>query len=355
MPKVRREFFRLTLKYIISLKFSLIFYMIVDDVTIKVKAGDGGDGSVAFNTTKMSLGPTGAKGGKGGSVYIEGVSDLTALNKFRFRKVVKAEKGERGRTQFHDGSDGEDLILTVPVGTVAYNLTRGKSFEITKIGQKELIASGGKGGRGNFSFRASTNTTPKEFEYGGIGEYFDFRFELKMIADVGFIGLPNVGKSSLLNEVTRAQSKVANYPFTTLEPNLGVYYDLILADIPGIIEGASEGKGLGIKFLRHVERTKTLFHFVSAESADPVSDYKTVRNELGEYNKELLEKPEYLFISKKDAVSEDVVDEAVKKLKKLNKTAIPISILDTDSIELVKKIQRPHLPKNRRKTNKLKL
>lgn len=312
--------------------------MIVDDVTISIKAGDGGNGSVAFNTTKMALGPTGAKGGKGGSVYIEGVSDLSALNKFRFRKVVKAEKGEHGRTQFHDGSDGEDLILTVPVGTIAYNLTNGKSFEITKIGQKELVASGGKGGRGNFSFRASTNTTPKEFEYGQQGELFDFRFELKMIADVGFVGLPNVGKSSLLNEVTRAKSKVANYPFTTLEPNLGVYYDLILADIPGIIEGAAQGKGLGIKFLRHIERTKTIFHFVAADSADPVQDYKTVRNELGEYNKELLEKPEYVFVSKKDTVSEDVFEKATNKLKKLNKTAIAISILDPDSMELVKKI-----------------
>lgn len=312
--------------------------MIIDDVTISVKAGDGGNGSVAFNKIKMALGPAGAKGGKGGSVYIEGVSDLTALNKFRFRKVVVAEKGEHGRSQFHDGSDGEDLLLTVPVGTIAYNLTNGKSFEITKIGQRELLASGGRGGRGNFSFRAPTNTTPREFEYGQPGESFNIRFELKMIADVGLVGLPNVGKSSLLNEVTQAKSKVANYPFTTLEPNLGVYYDLILADIPGIIEGAAQGKGLGIKFLRHIERTKTIFHFVAADSADPVQDYKTVRNELGEYSKELLEKPEYLFVSKKDTVSEDVAEKAVKKLKKLNKTAMAISVLDPDSMEFVKKI-----------------
>lgn len=312
--------------------------MIVDDITIKVKAGDGGKGIVAFNKTKMSLGPAGGKGGKGGSVYIEGVSDLTALNKFRFRKEVKAEKGQDGRSQLHDGGSGEDLTLTVPVGTIAHNLTTGKSVEITKIGQKIPVASGGKGGKGNFNFRSSTNTSPQEFECGDPGESFEIRFELKMIADVGFVGLPNVGKSSLLNEVTKAKSKVANYPFTTLEPNLGVYYDLILADIPGLIEGASKGKGLGIKFLRHIERTKVIFHFVAADSADPVSDYKTVRGELGAYNKLLLEKPEYIFISKKDAVPEDIIGEAAEKLQKFNKNITPISIIDLDSIELVKRI-----------------
>jgi len=196
----------------------------------------------------------------------------------------------------------------------------------------------GCGGRGNFHFRSATNTTPKEFEYGRPGESLEIRFELKLIADVGFVGIPNVGKSSLLNELTNAKSKVANYPFTTLEPNLGVYYDLILADIPGLIEGASKGKGLGIKFLRHIERTKTLFHFVAADSVNPVVDYKTVRGELEAYNKLLLEKPEYVLVSKKDIVSPDVAREVVKKLKKLNKNATSISIFDWDSLGLVKKI-----------------
>ena len=312
--------------------------MLIDDVKIRVIAGWGGKGAVAFNKNLMSLGPVGGSGGKGGSICVEGISDLSALNKLRFKKEVKAENGQDGRSQFRDGNDADDLVLSVPVGTVAHNLKTGEDIEVTKIGQRAVIVRGGRGGRGNFHFRSAINTTPKEFEYGEPGESFDVRFELKLIADVGFVGLPNVGKSSLLNELTNAKSKVANYPFTTLEPNLGAYYDLILADIPGIIEDASKGKGLGIKFLRHIERTKILFHFVAADSVDPVADYKTVQSELGAYNKLLLEKPEYLFISKKDVVLPDVVAEMTEKLKELNKNATPISIFDWDSIEIVRRI-----------------
>ncbi|MDD5032684.1 MAG: GTPase ObgE [Candidatus Pacebacteria bacterium] len=312
--------------------------MLIDDVTIKVRAGNGGKGAVSFNKNVMSFGPAGGSGGRGGSVFAEGVSDLSALNQFRFKKEINAKNGEDGHSQFRDGADSDELILFVPTGTVIHNLSTGKDIEITKIGQREAIARAGRGGKGNFHFRSSTNTTPKEFQYGTPGEAFKIRFELKLIADVGFIGLPNVGKSSLLNELTNAKSKVANYPFTTLEPNLGTYFDLILADIPGLIEGASGGKGLGIKFLRHVERTNTLFHFIAADSADPVSDYKTVRHELGAYNKPLLEKPEYVFISKKDAVSPTIVNETIKKIKKLNKKITAISIFELDSIEFVKKI-----------------
>jgi len=312
--------------------------MLIDDLKIRVIAGGGGKGSVSFDKNLMSRGPVGGKGGKGGSIYVEGISDLSALNKFRFKKEVKAENGQDGRSKFRDGRNGNDLVLLIPVGTLIHNLETGEDIDITKIGQQVLIARGGHGGRGNFHFRSSTNTTPKEFEYGKPGESFEFRFELKLTADVGFVGLPNVGKTSLLNELTSAKSKVANYPFTTLEPNLGTYYDLIIADIPGLIEGASKGKGLGIKFLRHIERTKILFHFVAADSVDPVLDYKTVRKELGAYNKLLLEKPEYLFISKKDAVLPGVIIEMANKFKELNKNTIPISIFDWDSIELVKKI-----------------
>jgi len=312
--------------------------MLIDDVKIRVIAGSGGKGTVAFNKNLMSLGPAGGNGGKGGSVYVEGISDLSALNKFRFKKEFKAENREDGRSQFRDGRDAEDLILMVPVGTVVHNLKTGQDFEVTKIGERALVVQSGQGGRGNFHFRSSTNTSPKNFEYGEPGGSSEVHLELKLIADVGFIGLPNVGKSSLLNELTNAKSKVANYQFTTLEPNLGVYFDLILADIPGLIEGASKGKGLGIKFLRHVERTKILFHFVAADSADPVSDYKTVRSELESYNKMLLEKSEYLFISKKDLVSSDIIAEMAEKLKKLNKNVTPISIFDGESIGLVKKI-----------------
>jgi len=312
--------------------------MLIDDVKIRVIAGSGGKGMVAFNKNLMSLGPVGGSGGKGGSVYVEGISDLNAFNKFRFKKEFKAKNGEDGRSQFRDGHNAEDLVLTVPVGTVARNLKTGQDFEITKIGERTLVVQGGRGGKGNFHFRSSTNTSPKNFEYGKLGESSEIHLELKLIADVGLIGLPNVGKTTLINELTNAKSKVANYQFTTLEPNLGVYFDLILADIPGLIEGASLGKGLGIKFLKHAERVKILFHFVAADSVNPVLDYKTVRNELGAYNKMLLEKPEYLFISKKDLVSSDTLAEIMKKIRELNKNITPISIFDLESIEFVKKI-----------------
>ena len=304
----------------------------------------------------MSLGPVGGSGGRGGSVYVEGTSDLSALNNFQHKKLFEAEDGLYGRDQFRDGYDGKDLVLKVPTGTVIYNLTTGEDREITQIGELLLLARGGLGGKGNFHFRSSTNTSPKEFQPGLPGQDFEYRFELKLIADIGFIGFPNVGKSSLLNELTKAQSKVAHYPFTTLEPNLGVYYELILADIPGLIEGSSTGKGLGTKFLRHIERTKILFHFVSAESDDPIKDYKAIRKELGLFNKTLLKKPEYLFLSKSDMVSPAEIKKKISALKKVypvrDKTpsasvlsssrtsngAIAISILDDKSIESVKKI-----------------
>ncbi len=312
--------------------------MIVDEVKITVQAGHGGKGMVTFSKVKWALGPTGGNGGIGGNVYIEGVSDLGALRKFRFKKDYKAQDGENGKSGLHDGSNAEDFTLNVPVGTVCHNISLGRDIEITKVGQRELIAKGGKGGKGNWFFRSATNTSPIQAQPGLEGEYFEIFLELKMIADVGFIGLPNAGKSSMLNELTKANSKVANYAFTTLEPNLGTYYDLILADIPGLIEGASAGKGLGIKFLRHVERTKVLFHFVSAESEDPIKDYKTVRAELEAYNPALLEKTEYIFLSKSDEIEKKEITKIKAKFKKLKKTIIPISIIDPDSITAIKKI-----------------
>jgi len=312
--------------------------MLIDDITIRVKAGNGGDGAVAFNKNLMSLGPAGADGGKGGSVYFEGVSDLGALSQFRNKKEIVSEDGKNGKGQFSDGPDGEDVIFRVPVGTVVHNLNTKEDREIIKIGERILIAQGGKGGRGNFQFRSSTNTSPRQFTRGKPGEQFNVRLELKLIADVGFVGYPNAGKSSLLNELTNANSKVANYPFTTLEPNLGVYYELILADIPGIIEGASVGKGLGIKFLKHIERTKIIFHLVSTESSDVVKDYKIIKKELANYSKELAERPEYLFLSKSDMVEPAELKKKLALLKKLNKNAVAISIHDMDSLEKVKKI-----------------
>ena len=315
-----------------------LIHMIVDDITIRIQAGNGGDGAVAFNKNLLQLGPVGGNGGSGGSVYAQAVPELETLNQFRFKKVIEAGNGEKGKHQNKDGFDGADVTLLIPVGTVIHNLTTKEDQEMTAIGQTLLIAKGGNGGRGNFRFRSSTNQSPKQFEHGAKGQAFDIRFELKLIADVGLIGLPNAGKSNLLNELTHAKSKVADYPFTTLEPNLGAYYELVIADIPGLIEGASEGKGLGIKFLRHIERTKTLFHLVNANAQDPAHDYQTVRLELEKYNPLLLEKPEYVFLSRCDDVSESEAQEKLAELKKLNKNAALLSVLKPETVDAVKTI-----------------
>ncbi|MEK7464180.1 MAG: GTPase ObgE [Patescibacteria group bacterium] len=312
--------------------------MLIDDVKIRIKAGNGGKGAVAFNHNMMSLGPTGGTGGNGASVFAMGVSDLSALNQFKYKKIVQGEDGHDGRKQFMDGNDGENLTFKVPVGTVITNLESKAKTEITKIGERVLLGRGGRGGKGNFHFRSSKNTSPKEFQPGLPGDDLEFQLELKLIADIGFVGLPNVGKSSLLNELTNAKSKVANYSFTTLEPNLGVYYELILADIPGLIENSSSGKGLGIKFLRHIERTRILFHFISAESLHSQKDYEVIRRELGTFNKDLLKKTEYLFLTKSDILREEACKEKLKILKKINPKAIAISVYDLDSIKKVQKI-----------------
>lgn len=312
--------------------------MLIDDVTVRISGGKGGDGIVGFSKTRLTLGPTGGNGGPGGDVYLEGVNDISALQQFKFTKEFKGEDGGQGTTRLNDGPRGKDLILKIPVGTVVTNLTTGESHEITKAGEQLMVAHGGYRGRGNFHFRASTNTSPQEFEVGKDGESFEFRLELKMIADVGLVGLPNAGKSSLLNTLTGAHSKIGNYAFTTLEPHLGAYYGLILADVPGLIEGASEGKGLGDKFLRHIERTREIFHLVSAESDDVVRDYKIIRDELKKYSPELAEKKEQLILSKADMLSDEEIVTKLTQLKKLNKNTIALSVIDDESLQQVKKI-----------------
>ena len=312
--------------------------MLIDDVTISVAAGHGGKGAVAFNKNMKSLGPVGGSGGKGGSIYLEGTADLGALRRFRYTKHVEAEDGKDGRGQFVDGRDGADVTERVPVGTVVTNLTTGAIHEIVKIGERLRVVTGGKGGKGNFHFRSSTNTTPLQAQVGIEGETTTLRLELKLIADVGLVGLPNVGKSAFLNAVTRATAKVANYAFTTLEPNLGAYDTLILADIPGLIEGASYGKGLGIKFLRHIERTRTLFHFVAADSLDPVRDYRTVRAELAAHHADLTTKPEYVFLSRADNVDAATLAAHTAALKRKNPNVHALSIIDDTLLHEARKL-----------------
>lgn len=310
--------------------------MLIDEVKIKISAGKGGDGIVAFDRSKFSQGPSGGRGGDGGNVYLEGVSNLNALSQFRFTKDFAAKDGERGKNRRLDGARGADLVLKIPTGTVAHNLGTGKDGEVIKVGERILLARGGKGGRGNWYFRSSVNVTPKERETGTLGENFDIVLELRLIADVGLIGLPNAGKSSLINLLTRAGSKVAPYAFTTLEPVLGAFYDIVIADIPGLIEGAAAGKGLGVKFLRHIKRTKVLFHCVSSESKNLDGDYKTIRKELEKYDASLTKKQEYVLLTKIDLFSEKDIKSKIKELKKINSNVCAVSIYNEKSIEKIK-------------------
>ncbi len=311
--------------------------MLIDDVTIKVKAGRGGDGLSAFSKVVLENGPTGGDGGRGGNVVAEGVADLGALRQFRHKKKVKAGDGQPGGQNKREGARGKDVVIKVPVGTVIYNLTKNTQQEITKIGSQIVIAKGGNGGFGNYHYRSSQNTSPTRANEGAPGEEFDIRLELKLIADIGLIGYPNVGKSTFLNTFTSAKSKVANYQFTTLEPHLGVYYGLILADIPGLIEGASQGKGLGHKFLQHIERTKMLFHFIASDSIDPINDYLIIRKELEAFNSKMLDKKEWIILSRIDEVEQKELKAIKKKLKRYNKNIKTLSVLDDKSIKEMKK------------------
>jgi GTPase len=312
--------------------------MITDEVKIVVRGGKGGDGVVAFDKIKMSLGPTGGKGGDGGSVFLESVTDLTALNKYKQKKEYYSGPGRNGKADRSTGHNGRDLTLTLPVGSVIKNLKTGKEFEFTKAGETILVAKGGMGGRGNYLFRSAKNTSPEEYELGKPGEEFDLFIELRLIADVGLIGLPNAGKSSLLNEITNANVKVANYAFTTLEPNLGVLGDIVIADIPGLIEGASLGKGLGIKFLKHIRRTRVLVHCLSLESDDLMRDYITVRKELKDYSEELEKKKEIILLTKSDLASKEKISKSEKLMRKVTHDVYPISIHDWESLQKILKI-----------------
>ncbi len=309
--------------------------MLVDEAQIKVKAGDGGNGAVSFHREKFvpKGGPDGGDGGDGGSVYFFGVEDITALNHFRHQKGFAAKDGEPGGKNRKTGVSGSDLRLALPVGTVIKDEKTKEVWEINQVGEELLIAKGGKGGRGNWHFKSATHQTPLEFEERGTGQERALFLELRLIADIGFIGFPSVGKSSLLNELTAASVKTAEYPFTTLEPNLGAMDGLILADLPGLIAGASTGKGLGIKFLKHIQRTKALAHVISAESETPFYDYEAVRKELREFDPSLLEKPEIILINKSDLVSPGKIKKIKTELKPTKREILVTSIHDYESIQ----------------------
>ncbi|HQU07436.1 MAG: hypothetical protein B7X04_00645 [Parcubacteria group bacterium 21-54-25] len=289
----------------------------IDSVTIHATAGKGGNGLVRWLHEKGRPrgGPGGGDGGRGGDVVLVGVRDLAALATYRYTKKFAAENGQSGDGNRRHGAAGAPVLLRVPVGTIAHVPALGRKVEVIHEDTPYVLLTGGAGGFGNAHFKSATHQNPFEATPGQFGEAGSVDFELKLIADAGLIGLPNAGKSSLLNALTRAKSKIGAYPFTTLEPNLGALYGNILADIPGLIEGASGGKGLGTRFLKHIERTTLLVHLVSAEHDDPVAAYQEVRKELAGFGRGLTEKTELVVVSKTDVCSSSVLSTLKKKLE----------------------------------------
>ena len=316
----------------------------LDQVKIFVKAGDGGSGSPSFRREKFIEfgGPDGGDGGKGGSVILKSERNLNTLIDYRYQQHFKAKRGEDGKGKNQTGKGGKDLFLSVPIGTQVFEEdNKTLIFDFKKEKDEFTVAIGGKGGFGNTKFKSSTNRAPRKFTKGTKGEEFWIWLQLKTIADIGIIGLPNAGKSSLLSSMTSANPKIANYRFTTINPNLGVaIYDdkeITLADIPGLIEGAHTGVGLGIKFLKHVERCKTLLHLIDVSDDDLIKSYKQIRRELGKYSKELLRKKEIIVLNKIDLLSKE--DLKIKKKKfeeKLRKKIIELSTLDKKLINKLK-------------------
>jgi GTP-binding protein len=277
-----------------------------DEYKFQAEAGKGGDGVVRWRREKFLPwgGPNGGNGGKGGNIVVEAVRDIMMLGRISHKDHYHAPDGEPGGSSSMTGADGEDLTIQLPVGSVIRNIETGVIFEILKEGERTILLKGGVGGKGNEHFKSSTNVTPEHATLGHEGEKGIFTVELRLIADVGLVGLPNAGKTSLLNALTNAGAKVGDYPFTTLDPNLGVYHGLIIADIPGLIEGASEGKGLGDKFLRHVARTRLLLHCISVERDTMAVDYAIIRAEM-ESHPDIATKAEYIVCTKSDTLTQD--------------------------------------------------
>ena len=318
----------------------------LDQAKIYIKAGNGGSGSASFRREKFVEygGPDGGDGGDGGSIIVQSDRNLNTLIDFRYAQHFKAQHGKPGSKRNKTGANGEDLILRVPLGTQVYEEDNNTLiYDFTKNKEKYLVASGGKGGLGNVRFKSSTNRAPRKKTNGKLGEEFWVWLQLKVIADIGIIGKPNAGKSSLLAALTRAKPKIANYPFTTINPNLGVSYyggkEITLADIPGLVEGAHKGVGLGDKFLRHIERCKILLHLIDLSEDNLFYSYKKIKLELSNYDKNLIKKKEIIFFNKSDLFEDNQINEKLKEFKKKIKTKYEIiSVYSNKDIQKIKKI-----------------
>lgn len=319
--------------------------MFVDRVQVGLEAGNGGNGYSSFRQEKFvdRGGPDGGDGGKGGSIILAASRNQNTLAKFRFQKVLKAEDGQPGFKQKMHGKSGEDLIVPVPVGTVVLDGDGVELADLAEDNQQVVIAAGGKGGFGNAHFVSSVRQAPTVAERGEKGEKLQAVLELRMIADVGLVGLPNAGKSTLLSVISNAKPEIANYPFTTLTPNLGVVdvdagSSLLFADIPGLIEGASEGKGLGDEFLRHVERTKVLIHLIDAYQDDIAATYTTIQNELRDYKADLTKKPQVVVLTKIEGLDDEIVKDRLSELQALVPAETPLMAISAQSKQGVKEL-----------------
>ena len=318
----------------------------LDQAKIYIKAGNGGSGSASFRREKFVEygGPDGGDGGDGGSIIVQSDRNLNTLIDFRYAQHFKAQHGKPGSKRNKTGANGEDLILKVPLGTQIYEEDNNTLiYDFTKNREKYLVASGGKGGLGNVRFKSSTNRAPRKKTNGKLGEEFWIWLQLKVIADIGIIGKPNAGKSSLLAALTRAKPKIANYPFTTINPNLGVSYyagkEITLADIPGLVEGAHKGVGLGDKFLRHIERCKILLHLIDLSEENLFNSYKKIKLELSNYDNNLIKKREIIFFNKSDLLDDNEIKEKLKEFKKQVKTNYEIvSVYSNKDIQKIKKL-----------------
>ena len=318
----------------------------LDQAKINLKAGNGGSGSASFRREKFVEfgGPDGGDGGDGGSILFEAERNLNTLIDYRYSQHFKADNGKPGGKKNKTGANGKDLVLKVPVGTQIFEEDNNTIiYDFKKNKEKYLVASGGKGGLGNVRFKSSTNRAPRKKTYGKNGEEFWIWLQLKIIADVGIIGLPNAGKSSLLASLTRAKPKIANYPFTTINPNLGVTYynnkEVTLADIPGLVEGAHKGVGLGDKFLRHIERCKILLHLIDVTENNLAENYQKIRSELKNYDLSLSKKKEVIYFNKSDLVEQKILKEKLDLFSgKIKKKYKIISVFKKDDIQTIKKV-----------------